>query len=49
VFPNLFLRPMEPAINKVIDRVHSRQGAVVSTQPSGAEAQALSREVSSND
>jgi NADH-quinone oxidoreductase subunit M len=33
VFPNVFLKPMEPTINKVIDRVHSRQGAVVKAQP----------------
>ncbi|MDQ3148527.1 MAG: NADH-quinone oxidoreductase subunit M, partial [Chloroflexota bacterium] len=29
VFPNVFLKPMEPAINKLIERVHSRDGAVV--------------------
>ena len=29
VFPNVFLRPMEPAINKIVERVHSREGAVV--------------------
>ena len=29
VFPNVFLRPMEPAVNTVIDRVHSREASVV--------------------
>jgi NADH:ubiquinone oxidoreductase subunit 4 (subunit M) len=33
VFPNVFLRPMEPAINRVIDRVHSREAAVVQASP----------------
>ena len=33
VFPNVFLRPMEPSINKVIDRVHSREAAVVQAVP----------------
>jgi NADH-quinone oxidoreductase subunit M len=37
VFPNVFLRPMEASVNKVIDRVHSRQAAVVDTElPSAA-------------
>jgi len=34
VFPNVFLKPMEPSINKVIDRVHSRDSAVVAHPPS---------------
>jgi NADH-quinone oxidoreductase subunit M len=33
VFPNVFLKPMEPAINKVIDRVHSREAAVIASDP----------------
>jgi NADH-quinone oxidoreductase subunit M len=33
VFPNVFLRPMEPAINKVIERVHSREGTQVKAVP----------------
>jgi NADH-quinone oxidoreductase subunit M len=33
VFPNVFLRPMEASINRVIDRVHSREAAVVQTSP----------------
>jgi NADH-quinone oxidoreductase subunit M len=28
VFPNVFLKPMEPSVNKILDRVHSRPGAV---------------------
>jgi NADH-quinone oxidoreductase subunit M len=33
VFPNVFLKPMEPAINKVIERVHSREGTQVKVPP----------------
>ena len=33
VFPNVFLRPMEPAVNRVIERVHSRPGALVQAAP----------------
>jgi NADH-quinone oxidoreductase subunit M len=34
VFPNVFLRPMEASVNKVLDRVHSsRQAAVVDDEP----------------
>ncbi len=33
VFPNVFLKPMEPSINKVIDRVHSREAAVIANRP----------------
>ena len=29
VFPDIFLRPMEPSINRIIERVHSREAAVV--------------------
>ncbi len=32
VFPDVFLKPMEPAINKIIERVHSREGAVAGQQ-----------------
>jgi NADH-quinone oxidoreductase subunit M len=39
VFPNVFLRPMEPALNKVIDRVHSRESAVVGNQPASSDGQ----------
>ena len=39
VFPDVFLKPMEPAINKIIERVHSRQGAVVGNP--GPDAQGL--------
>ncbi|MDQ3486763.1 MAG: NADH-quinone oxidoreductase subunit M [Acidobacteriota bacterium] len=39
VFPNVFLKPMEPAINKIIERVHSRDGAVVGNR--GPDAPAL--------
>jgi NADH-quinone oxidoreductase subunit M len=28
VFPNVFLKPMEPSVNKILDRVHGRAGAV---------------------
>ena len=34
VFPNVFLRPMEPSVNRVIERVHSRSGAQVGAAPS---------------
>ena len=33
IFPNVFLRPMEPSVNRVIERVHSRQGAQVKAVP----------------
>jgi NADH-quinone oxidoreductase subunit M len=33
VFPNVFLVPMEPSLNKVLDRVHSRAAAVVHAEP----------------
>ena len=36
VFPNIFLRPMEPSINKIIERVHSREGAVVDNRAPAA-------------
>jgi NADH-quinone oxidoreductase subunit M len=38
VFPNIFLRPMEPSINRIIERVHSREGAVVDTRGSAIDA-----------
>ena len=42
VFPNVFLKPMEPSINKVIDRVHSREGAVVNNGAASTDGQQLS-------
>jgi NADH-quinone oxidoreductase subunit M len=48
VFPTIFLKPMEPAINKVVDRVHSRQSAVVRVQPA-PQLPAPSAEASTND
>jgi NADH-quinone oxidoreductase subunit M len=33
VFPNVFMKPMEASITKVIDRIHSREGAVVRQTP----------------
>jgi NADH-quinone oxidoreductase subunit M len=46
VFPNVFLRPMEPAINKVIERVHSREGTQVKMSPAvpGEDTRAASPE-----
>ena len=38
VFPNIFLTPMAPSIDRVIERVHSRQGAVVENRRSGLRA-----------
>ena len=38
VFPNIFLRPMEPSINKIIERVHSREGATVDNRAPGIAA-----------
>ena len=42
VFPNIFLRPMEPSINRIIERVHSRESAVAA---SGAPGMATPRTV----
>jgi hypothetical protein len=36
VFPNVFLRPMEASVNRVIERVHSRQAARVQAAPAAA-------------
>jgi hypothetical protein len=36
VFPSVFLRPMEPSVNRVIDRVVGRQPAQVSLTPPGS-------------
>jgi len=43
VFPRPFLTPMEPAINKVIERVHSREAAVVGNRPVSTDRQNSSR------
>jgi len=37
VLPGIFLRPMEPAVNKVIERVNKVQPARVGNQPRGGE------------
>lgn len=48
VFPNVFLRPMEASVNKVIDRVHSRQAGVIDGAPAQtADAAPLSADAGS--
>jgi NADH-quinone oxidoreductase subunit M len=52
VFPNVFLRPMEPSITKVIDRVHSRETRTVrldAPRRDGDATKAAAREVVSHD
>ncbi|HJR58747.1 MAG TPA: NADH-quinone oxidoreductase subunit M [Vicinamibacterales bacterium] len=49
VFPNVFLKPMEPSINKVIDRVHSREGAVVKAPPASRIPEPATREAAAHD
>ena len=48
VFPNIFLRPMEPAVNRIIERVHSRETARVNT-PAPEPDQAHPASAGSND
>jgi len=43
VFPNVFLRPMEPSVNRVIERVHSRQAARAQAAPAGRVVHATPR------
>jgi hypothetical protein len=49
VFPIVFLKPMEPAINKVIDRVHSREAAVIAADPAPRTPDPGPRQTSDND
>jgi NADH:ubiquinone oxidoreductase subunit 4 (subunit M) len=40
VYPNLFLKPMEPAVTRVIERVNDTQPAQVQVAPPAAEREA---------
>jgi hypothetical protein len=43
VFPNVFLKPMEPAITRIVQRMETREPLAVSAQPGAAEAAEVTR------